>query len=43
MANYECAIRTNYFHVKDKEAFLEFTKKVLGRDGATTISFKDST
>lgn len=29
MANYECAIRTNYFHVKDKEAFLKFTKKVV--------------
>lgn len=51
MANYECAIRTNYFHVKDKEAFLEFTKKVVccednldvwektDKDGKTVFGF----
>ena len=29
MANYECAVRTNYFHVKDEFAFKEFMKKVV--------------
>lgn len=29
MANYECAIRTNYFHVTDETAFKEFMEKVV--------------
>ena len=29
MANYECAVRTNYFHVKDEFSFKEFMKKVV--------------
>ena len=29
MANYECAVRTNYFHVKDEIAFKEFMGKVV--------------
>lgn len=29
MASYECAIRTNYFHVTDEIAFKEFMEKVV--------------
>lgn len=29
MANYACAIRTNYFHVTDETAFKEFMEKVV--------------
>ena len=29
MANYECAVRTNYFHVKDEFEFKELMKKVV--------------
>lgn len=29
MANYECAMRTNYFHVKDEIAFKELMGKVV--------------
>lgn len=32
MANYNCVIRTNYFHVKDENTFEEFLKKVSGDD-----------
>lgn len=32
MANYSCAIRTNYFHVKDNEAFEEFMSHVYAED-----------
>lgn len=32
MANYECAIRTNYFHVNDGNAFEEFMNTVYGED-----------
>lgn len=32
MANYECAVRTNYFHVKDAEQFREFMKNVCGSE-----------
>lgn len=28
MANYECAVRSNYFSVKDEKGFLEFMKHV---------------
>lgn len=29
MANYYCSVRTNYFHVKDPEAFREFMQTVV--------------
>ena len=29
MANYCCAVRTNYFHVKDPKAFKKFMEKVV--------------
>ncbi|MBE5040548.1 hypothetical protein [Ructibacterium gallinarum] len=32
MANYECAVRTNYFHVKDAGRFREFMKNVCGSE-----------
>ena len=32
MANYNCTIRTNYFHVKDNEKFEEFMTHVYGED-----------
>lgn len=32
MANYNCIIRTNYFHVKDNEKFEEFMTHVYGED-----------
>lgn len=32
MANYCCAVRTNYFHVKDPEAFREFMKTVTASE-----------
>ena len=32
MANYNCSIRTNYFHVKDAEKFREFMNHVLGSE-----------
>jgi hypothetical protein len=32
MANYNCVVRTNYFHVKDAEAFEGFMEHVHGDD-----------
>lgn len=32
MANYCCAVRTNYFHVKDSEAFRKFMEVVYAED-----------
>lgn len=32
MANYNCTIRTNYFHVKDNDKFEEFMTHVYGED-----------
>ena len=32
MANYNCTIRTNYFHVKDNKKFEEFMSHVYGED-----------
>lgn len=32
MANYICAIRTNYFHVKDPEQFKAFMARVCGTE-----------
>ena len=33
MANYQCALRTNYFRVKDEEKFKSFMKNVYGTNG----------
>lgn len=33
MANYTCAVRTNYFHVKDEEAFRTFAEKLYCNEG----------
>lgn len=42
MANYCCAVRTNYFHVKDPDAFKEFMKKVIAsEDGVSVWEEKD--
>lgn len=30
MANYECVMRSNYFHVKDPDAFRKFMERVCG-------------
>lgn len=32
MANYVCAMRTNYFRVKDEEAFKELMSRVISED-----------
>lgn len=37
MANYECAMRTNYFHVKDEIAFKELMGKVVCTEGDVDI------
>ena len=37
MANYHCAIRTNYFHVKDSELFQQFISRVYGADGSVEL------
>lgn len=37
MANYYCSVRTNYFHVKDPEAFREFMQTVVGNEGSIHI------
>ena len=37
MANYHCAIRTNYFHVKDSELFRQFMTRVYGADGSVEL------
>ena len=37
MANYHCAIRTNYFHVKDSELFRQFMSRVYGADGSVEL------
>ena len=37
MANYHCAIRTNYFHVKDSELFRQFISRVYGADGSVEL------
>lgn len=37
MANYHCAIRTNYFHVKDPELFRQFMARVYGADGTVEL------
>lgn len=37
MANYACAMRTNYFHVKDEIAFKELMGKVVCTEGDVDI------
>ena len=37
MANYCCAVRTNYFHVKDPDAFLEFMDKVAACEDSANV------
>lgn len=37
MANYHCAIRTNYFHVKDSELFRQFMSRVYGADDSVEL------
>lgn len=37
MANYCCTIRTNYFHVKDKEKFLKLMSKVYGCEDSVEL------
>lgn len=33
MANYECTVRTNYFHVKDEEAFRKLVEGIVSEYG----------
>lgn len=43
MANYYCHIRTNYFHVKDPDAFRKFMGRVYGtEDGIELWEEKDA-
>lgn len=43
MANYYSAVRTNYFHVKDEQAFRDFMKTVVGNEEAVSVwSGKDA-
>lgn len=37
MANYSCTVRTNYFHVKDEEAFRSLMSRVYGREDAVEL------
>lgn len=37
MANYCCAIRTNYFHVKDEEKFRELMSRVCGSEDSVEL------
>ena len=37
MADYCCAIRTNYFHVKDKEKFMNFMQHVRGTEDSIEV------
>lgn len=37
MANYECAVRSNYFSVKDEKGFLEFMKHVYDSNGIDVV------
>ena len=40
MSNYCCTIRTNYFRVKDDEAFREFMGRVQGDEDSIEIFTK---
>ncbi len=37
MANYTCTTRTNYFHVKDPDAFRSFFQRVYGSEGCIEL------
>lgn len=37
MANYQCAVRSNYFHVKDPELFRQFMVRVYGANGTVEL------
>lgn len=37
MASYTCAIRTNYFHVKDEDAFRAFSEKLYCNEGDVEV------
>ncbi len=37
MANYCCAVRTNYFHVKDPEAFRKFMDTVVACEDSVSV------
>lgn len=37
MANYCCTTRTNYFHVKDRDAFLDFMSRVYGSEDSVDL------
>lgn len=41
MANYNCTIRTNYFHVKDEEAFRALMSRVYGSENPVEV-FEDT-
>jgi len=37
MANYCCAVRTNYFHVKDPDKFRDFMKNVVSSEDSIKV------
>lgn len=37
MANYNCVVRTNYFHVKDMDAFLDLMNRTVGSEDGVEI------
>lgn len=42
MANYECTVRTNYFHVKDEEAFRKLVERIVSDDRIWLFEENDS-
>lgn len=42
MANYECTVRTNYFHVKDEEAFRKLVERIVSDDRIWLFEGNDS-
>lgn len=42
MANYVCTVRTNYFHVKDEEAFRKLVKGIVSDYGIELFEKNDS-
>lgn len=41
MANYECTVRTNYFHVKDEEAFRKLVEGIVSEYGIELFEKND--
>lgn len=37
MANYQCTTRTNYFHVKNEDAFVEFMSRAYGSEDSIDL------